>query len=208
MKDFLMGFVVAFSMYSKIPMPRLEWTSRNMKYCMCFFPLIGLVIGALDIAWYQLAVYLGFGQIFRTAVLILIPVIVTGGIHLDGLLDTADALSSYKPMEEKLLILKDSHAGAFAIIVGIFYFVLSFGVFSEVTLQKLYVIGAGFVLSRAFSGLGLVSLKKAKNTGLLAAFSDAAANQKVAAVMIGYLFLTGLSMILLAPPEGTVAVLL
>ena len=57
----------------------------------------------------------------------MIPIIITGGIHLDGLLDTADALSSYKSMEEKLEILKDSHTGAFAIIVGGAWFILALG---------------------------------------------------------------------------------
>ena len=110
MRALLQGFIVAFSMYSKIPMPRVQWTEKNMKYCFCFFPLIGAVIGLAQNLWFHLAVYAGFGVNFRTAVLILIPVAVTGGIHLDGLLDTADALSSYKTMEEKLEILKDSHA--------------------------------------------------------------------------------------------------
>ena len=137
MKDTLQGFVVAFSMYSKLPMPRITWTKKNMKYCMCFFPLIGLVIGWLMYGWFRLALWAGFGGNFRTAVLILIPVAVTGGIHLDGLLDTADALSSYKSQEEKLEILKDSHAGAFAIIIGITYFVLAFGVYSEMTEERL-----------------------------------------------------------------------
>ncbi|MDO5346170.1 MAG: adenosylcobinamide-GDP ribazoletransferase [Lachnospiraceae bacterium] len=187
MKDILQGFVVAFSMYSKIPMPRITWTKKNMKYCMCFFPLIGLVIGGLMYGWFRLALWADFGVLFRTAVLILIPVAVTGGIHLDGFLDTADALSSYKSQEEKLEILKDSHAGAFAIIMGISYFVLAFGVYSEMTEEKLKVLALGFMLSRAFSGLGLVSLKKAKNSGLLYTFADAAANRRVGIVMGGYI---------------------
>lgn len=187
MKEILQGFVVAFSMYSKIPMPRITWTKKNMKYCMCFFPLIGLVIGGLMYGWFRLALWADFGVLFRTAVLILIPVAVTGGIHLDGFLDTADALSSYKSQEEKLEILKDSHAGAFAIIIGISYFVLAFGVYSEMTEEKLRVLALGFMLSRAFSGLGLVSLKKAKNSGLLYTFADAAANRRVGIVMGGYI---------------------
>ena len=44
---FLEPMIVAFSMYSKIPMPRIEWNKENMKYTMCFFPLIGVVTGAL-----------------------------------------------------------------------------------------------------------------------------------------------------------------
>lgn len=190
MKDILQGFIVAFSMYSKLPMPRITWTKENMKYCMCYFPLIGVVIGGLMYGWFRLALWAELGVIFRTAILILIPVAVTGGIHLDGFLDTADALSSYKSQEEKLEILKDSHAGAFAIIMGISYFVLAFGVYSEMTEEKMRVLVLGFVLSRAFSGLGLVSLKKAKNSGLLYAFADAAANRRVGIVMGAYLLIT------------------
>ena len=107
--------------------------------------------------------------------------------------------------KEKLDILKDSHAGAFAIIVGISYFVLCFGVFSEVTADKLPVIGLGFMMSRAFSGLGLVTLKKAKNTGLLRTFADAAANKRVMIVMAIYIAVTAIAMVLLNPLYGCVA---
>jgi adenosylcobinamide-GDP ribazoletransferase len=47
--------------------------------------------------------------------MVVAPIIITGGIHMDGFLDTQDALSSYQPRERRLEILKDSHAGAFAI---------------------------------------------------------------------------------------------
>lgn len=122
MKKIGNSFIIAFAMYSKIPMPRTEWTKDNMKYAMCFFPVIGAVIGAVILLWNYIQGYAGFGNSFYTVVLMMIPVLITGGIHLDGLLDTSDALSSYKPMDQKLEILKDSHAGAFAIIVGICYF--------------------------------------------------------------------------------------
>ena len=42
------NFKVAFAMYSKIPMPMADWNKENMKYTFCFFPFIGLVIGALS----------------------------------------------------------------------------------------------------------------------------------------------------------------
>ncbi len=206
MKNMVQSFVVAFSMYSKLPMPRVEWNDKNMKYCICYFPLIGAVIGLLLNGWYALADLAGFGLLFRTAVLVLIPVAVTGGIHLDGLLDTADALSSYKSKEEKLEILKDSHAGAFAIIMGIAYFILTLGVYSEAEGRHLQVIGLGFVLSRALSGLALVSFQKAKNTGLLRTFADAAANRKVAFFMTLYLILTGAGMLVLDVKLGAAAI--
>lgn len=177
------SFFVAFSMYSKIPMPKTEWTKESMKYCLCFFPAIGAVIGGAELLWMYLAGVMGVGQILQTAVLVLIPVMITGGIHVDGLLDTADALSSYKPMEQKLEILKDSHAGAFAVIVGISYFLLYFGILSEADLEMVTVLAPGFILSRALSGFSIVSFRMAKNTGLAATFSDMAVKGRVRIVM-------------------------
>lgn len=200
------GLLIAFSMYSKIPMPKTEWTKESMKYFLCFFPLVGLPIALLWIIWMPLAEILQAGVILRTTVLVLIPVAVTGGIHLDGLLDTADALSSYKPMEEKLEILKDSHAGAFAILVGISYFLLYFGILSEADFISMQILGVGCILSRALSGLAMVSFQMAKNTGLAATFSDMAVKGRVRVVMVLYVLAAALAMILLEPAGGTAAV--
>ena len=98
------SFKIAFAMYSKIPMPRADWEKENMRYMMCFFPLIGVVIGAVMVLWSQAACWLEAGTLLRSVGYVLIPVLVTGGIHLDGLLDTADALSSYQTRERKLEI--------------------------------------------------------------------------------------------------------
>lgn len=181
------AFVIAFSMYSRIPMPRMEWTKERMRYMFCFFPLIGAVIGALMLLWLKYGGYLTGEGNFRTAVLILIPVLVTGGIHVDGFLDTSDAINSYKPVEEKLEILKDSHSGAFAILMGICYFVLQFGVYSEATMADMQVLAIGFVLSRALSALAVVTFKKAKNSGLVHAFSDSAQRRTVGITMGCYI---------------------
>ena len=124
MKQLWNSFKIAFSMYSKIPMPKSDWKKENMRYIMCFFPLIGLVIGALTLAWGIGGGALVSSKLLYTIILVLIPVFVTGGIHLDGLLDTADALNSYQPRERKLEILKDSNSGAFAIITAMVYFLL------------------------------------------------------------------------------------
>ncbi len=102
------SLIVAFSMYSKIPMPRTDWTDHSMKYSMCFFPWIGWVIGILEALWLYLSFLAGFSALFRAAVFTVLPVLVTGGIHLDGYLDTSDAMSSWREREKRLEILKDS----------------------------------------------------------------------------------------------------
>ena len=208
MKNLLQGFIIAFSMYSGIPMPRVDWNENNMKYCICSFPLIGAVIGACVSGWFYLAGMLSLPDTFRTGVLLVIPVLITGGIHLDGLLDTADALGSHRSREEKLAIMKDSHAGAFAVIAGICYFVLSYGIFAAMRWEDAAQVAVCFVLSRALSGLALVTFPKAKGSGLLRTFSDAAANRRVAIVMLLYTAACCIILILLDIQSGAAAIIL
>ena len=125
----LNAMIIAIAMYSKIPMPRVDWNEKNMRYAMCFFPLIGVIIGVLEaVAGNLITLWKGEGTFLCAVVLTLIPVFVTGGIHLDGFADTMDAKSSYGDREKKLEILKDPHTGAFAIISLCCYFLLCVGI--------------------------------------------------------------------------------
>ena len=51
----LNAMIIAIAMYSKIPMPRVDWNEKNMRYAMCFFPLVGVIIGVLEIVVGNLA---------------------------------------------------------------------------------------------------------------------------------------------------------
>ena len=74
------SFVIAFSTYSRIPMPQVEWSDENRKYSMCFFPLIGAVIGLILWGWLCLCDALKIGILLKGAVGAIIPLLVTGGI--------------------------------------------------------------------------------------------------------------------------------
>lgn len=170
----LKSIIVAFSMYSKIPMPRVEWSERSMRYYMCFFPAVGVVTGLCCTgAWFFLE-KCGVSKSAAAALLTALPVLINGGIHMDGFMDTMDAKSSYKPMEEKLKILKDPHTGAFAVIYAILYFLISYAFFCEVTGAEIGWISAGYVYSRILSGLSVVTLRKARKDGMAATTADAA----------------------------------
>lgn len=201
------GLCVAFSMYSRIPVPQVEWNKDSMQDCLCFFPLVGAVIGGLVLFWYFIAGDLLGGRPLFTVVLILIPVLVSGGIHLDGLLDTADALASHRPAAEKLRILKDSHTGAFAVIVGICWFLLYYGVCSEADAGMLRILAVGFVLSRALGGLSVVTFPMAKSTGLASSFSNMAAKGRVRFVLCVCVALCAVVLLLLDPCLGAAALL-
>lgn len=207
MKCLWNSFKIAFAMYSKIPMPRADWEKKNMRYMMCFFPLIGVVIGVCMVLWSLLAQRLGFSGILRSAGFVLVPLAITGGIHLDGLLDTADALSSCQPRERKLEILKDSNAGAFAVICCCCYFLAAFGIWSELGRQELLVLTGGYVLSRALSGLAVADFPCARHTGTVAMFSDAAQQRIVEICMYLMMMLAAAFMCVMDVRLGTAGVL-
>lgn len=201
---------IACSMYSKLPVPQADWTKENKAYVMCFFPWVGAVIGALMYGVYHLKLLTeragyGFPEFFFTVLLVLIPVWVTGGIHLDGYLDTQDALHSYQSRERKLEILKDPHTGAFAVIAGICYFVLELGIYSGLTAESVKIIAAGFVLSRAFSGLSVVCFPQARKKGMAADFSDGASKKGCRRVLTGYVILSMAVMVLAGGVPGIAA---
>ena len=90
------SFFSAFLMYTRIPMPQVEWREENRRYSLCFFPLCGAVIGGLLLLWRWLCTRLGAGELLFASVGVALPVLVTGGIHMDGYLDTCDAMSSWR----------------------------------------------------------------------------------------------------------------
>ena len=198
----IQSIIVAFSMYSKIPMPKIMWNQNNMKYALCFFPFVGIVISIVEYLAFWLCKYLEMGTLFTSCVATLIPVLLTGGIHLDGYLDTIDALSSYQDTDKKLEILKDSNSGAFAIIYGLVYVVASIGIWSELEAKALPYICIAYVCSRTMSAFSIASFPLAKKTGLAATFQDGAHKRNVKICMILYFMIETLLLLYLSPIWG------
>ena len=148
--------------------------------------MIGVVIGAVMYLAGWLLDKTSVGGLFRGVVFTLIPIMITGGIHMDGFMDTMDALGSWGDREKKLEILKDSHAGAFAILGMGCYLMWSMAVWSELPAEVLRVCCVSFVLSRALSGFSVVTFPAARNSGLLKMFQDGAQKKVVRITMCLY----------------------
>ncbi|MDO5377863.1 MAG: adenosylcobinamide-GDP ribazoletransferase [Clostridia bacterium] len=168
------ALLIALSTYSKVPVPQAEWTEENKAYSMAFFPLVGLMCGGALALWLRLCDALLPGGVLRGAIGAAIPLLVTGGIHMDGFMDTLDALASWQPKERRLEILKDSHTGAFAVMGCCAYLLAMAGILSEADAGLWAGLCACFALSRALSALALLHLPKAKATGMLAGFAASA----------------------------------
>ena len=205
------SMLMAFSLYSRIPVPQTKWNEKSMRWCICFLPLVGAVIGAVQWAAYIVLTHFSFGRVFRAAVLTVLPVLLSGGIHMDGYMDTCDAIHSYGSREKRLEILKDPHVGAFAVIGAFVYFILDFGIWSEAGKEEMPLLCLFFVVSRAFSAFAAVTFPKAKKDGMLRQETDPAA-KSTAAVMAAVILVTGAVMIPASPanafPLPTVSALL
>ena len=75
----LQSMIIAFSMYSKLPMPHIAWQEKNMKYAMCFFPMVGIVIGICEYALGSWILGRDYGVLFFSACMTLLPILLTGG---------------------------------------------------------------------------------------------------------------------------------
>ena len=171
--------IVAFSLFSALPMPRVDWNEKNMRYALCAFPLVGLGIGLAACLAFRLSALLHLPDVLRGALLCLIPVWITGGIHLDGYTDTCDALSSHRDVEKRQEILKDPHIGAFAAIRLCAYFVLSFALWAALKDPGPWALVGLYGLSRSLSGLALTLFPLRPGSGLARSFADAADKKRV-----------------------------
>lgn len=164
----LRAIICAFSCFSAVPMPRNSWNDRGMRYMMAAFPLVGALIGALWWAWGHIVAGMSLGPLLKGVGYALVPVLVTGGIHLDGLADVIDAQSSHASPERKREILKDPHVGAFAII-GICSYLMTFAALaSELNAREALQLCCIPVISRCLSGLATVTLRASRREGMLA----------------------------------------
>ncbi|MDO4804031.1 MAG: adenosylcobinamide-GDP ribazoletransferase [Lachnospiraceae bacterium] len=181
------SLIVAFSMYSIIPMPHADWSERNMRWSFCFFPLVGAAVGGASFLWILACGFFDVGDIARCCILAAIPLLVTGGIHADGFADTMDAVHSWQDREKKLEIMRDSHIGAFAVIMLALYYLCFLAGLSEIDFanaRMCVALGLAFVYSRALAGTALVFGKSARHEGLAYAFAKAGSLRAVRVVML------------------------
>ena len=176
--------IVAFSMFSAIPVPQIEWNEKNMRYSLCAFPLVGAVIGAACWVWLCVSTRLALPPLLKGAVLCAIPVWLSGGIHLDGYADTWDALSAHVTVQRRQEILKDPHLGAFAAIHLGLYFVLDLAFCSALPETAGLPLAMVFCLSRCLSGLALTVFPLREGSGLARSFADAADRRWVRRILL------------------------
>jgi adenosylcobinamide-GDP ribazoletransferase len=120
---------LALTFLTILPWPRLGPAGpQELARSLVWFPWVGALLGLIFWgAWLGLAKLLPV--VGAAAVLLGLTVIITRGLHLDGLADTADGLGGGSTPEERLRIMKDSRIGAFGVISLILVLLMKFAFF-------------------------------------------------------------------------------
>ena len=159
MKIYLHAFAMCQSMFCSIPAPQI-WDEKAKDKMLLFLPIVGLEIGAIwaGLAW--LCRLLNLPSMITALVLSAYPYIVTGFIHLDGYMDVTDAVKSWRDLERRREILKDSHVGSFAVIGIVLLMIAQFAFFASAPADANFLILI-FVpaVSRCCSSLAVTGLK-------------------------------------------------
>ncbi|WP_235775290.1 MULTISPECIES: adenosylcobinamide-GDP ribazoletransferase [Paenibacillus] len=123
MRQWLASLIVALQFLTRLPIPvRVDYNKHHVSRSLLFYPLSGAVIGA--IVSLAAALLPHEAAPLSAAVLLLAWAMLTGGLHLDGLMDTADGIGSHRPREQMLEIMKDSRVGAMGVLAAIFVLLL------------------------------------------------------------------------------------
>ena len=130
-KKISLELAAAVTFFTRIPVWKLvEIPSESFKKMIAFWPLTGWITAGLTAL-----VWCGFSALLPPWVAVVLTfafrVLLTGGLHEDGLSDFFDGFGGGRTKEDVLRIMKDSHTGSYALVGMIFYFLLLVGIVSE-----------------------------------------------------------------------------
>lgn len=168
----LLGWVaetrLALCFLTRLPLPlRPDMAAQPVGAAVRAFPLIGALVGALGAAVYAVADLLGMSSTVAALLAIGAMVIATGGLHEDGLADSADGLGG-TTREKALAIMRDSHIGTFGVMA--LFFILSLRVvavsYAGSAVEAACLLVAGAAGSRAVVPVLMYWLPPARRDGL------------------------------------------
>ncbi len=180
-----MEFAAAVRFLSLLPVPGITQLFNKHESILnivvgCeYFPVVGMLLAFL--LWlFTLILTPLVPQLVLAALLVTALVILTGGLHLDGLMDTSDGLFGSSTREHKLEIMHDSRVGSFGVLAGICMLLLKFALFASLTAHALpLALLIALPSARWTMVVALRVFPSARATGLGAAFHQAITTKRL-----------------------------
>jgi adenosylcobinamide-GDP ribazoletransferase len=177
-KSYVLGLLVCLQFFSSLPIPISIKMDRNViKKAVMMFPILGLIMGGIiGSLLFCLNEWTTLSPLALAFIVWVLPIFLTGGIHLDGWMDTCDAYFSYQDKEKRLEVMKDPRAGAFAVLSVIVLLSARFlFIYESMRLDSLFLasmIGIIPFFSRMIMGILMVTGKAAKEEGMAHTFKQ------------------------------------
>jgi adenosylcobinamide-GDP ribazoletransferase len=128
----MISLLLAIQFLTVLPLKIKQFSEKKMAWALVYFPVVGLFLGLILLGLNILLSILGISPVVANIILVIVLIILTGGMHLDGLADTADAFLSGKAKKEMLEIMRDSHIGVMGVLALISIILLKVGLLSSV----------------------------------------------------------------------------
>ena len=186
MQDFLTGL----QFLTRLRLVRQQdWSAESFGRSVKYFPLVGAVVGALLVAlYYVLATFLPPHAL--AASLLLAGIMLTGGLHCDGLMDTMDGIFSGRERERMLEIMKDSRVGSNGVIAFAMTYIFKWSLLLDLTPALLpLALFTAPVAARLAMVIGVSLFPYARADGMGKAFAQYAGRSTliIAALFTGLL---------------------
>ncbi len=191
------SFLLAFYQLTRLPLPTVPFEERSCGRSTAFFPAVGLFLGLIlaALAW---ASQWCFPEQFRAALLVTGMLVLTGGMHLDGYMDSIDGLLSGRPRERKLEIMRDSRVGAFGVTGAVCLLLTKYTLFLGMPGQTLIpVLITVPALSRWSMVIAITAFPYARPEGLGKVYATYAGRKEMLIATLIAALVAGLSLNLL-----------
>lgn len=190
MKQVLTGLVLSLQFFTALPIRKaFEMNAKSATIMYGAIPLIGLGIGALQVIFLTVNdTYFSLSPLFTAILMVVIHFLATGGLHMDGVVDTGDAYFSYRDQKKRLEILDDPRIGAFGAMTLVLFVILKIGILYELLLRGvpfLYIILVPFI-SRQAVILVFITTNPSKETGIASYFKKTVNEQTLLWMTITY----------------------
>ena len=178
------GFILSLQFFSRIPVYiPIDFNEKNIGYSIFFMPLVGGIIGGLGGGIYHLLY--PYNKLMASFISLLTTIVLTGGLHIDGLSDTFDGFMAGKDKEKTLEIMKDSRIGTFGALSIIL--IVLFKIILIVSIENLPVaMILSFVNSRMAASIIISYKKSAKSDGIGELFNRSNPKRLITGLVIIY----------------------
>lgn len=165
MKNFINDFFLMVQFLTRIPINKsFSCEQEDFRRGTVFMPVIGLLIGGIQWIVYKLCIMVLPTNV-SVAIILLIGIMLTGALHLDGLGDMSDGFFAFKGNDKIIEIMKDSRIGSYACATIVMDIILKYSLLSFIASRFPFIIIAAPVIGR-FSIVFIAFIgKTAKKTG-------------------------------------------